>query len=598
MNRIRIKVTGESGMGLLSIGRIAGKALKEHGFQVLADREYPSLIKGGHSCLQVDFSPEPLHSLSREADFMIALDRPGLMEYIETVKEGGVIVHRSDRFGQLRGLQERIQKRNIRLVYCPAREMAQKLGGTEVMVNMVLLGVLWKALRLTLDPLEADIRTQFASKPKLLEIDLKCVRAGYDWEEAKTLSLPTLSPPKPKTRQLLLDGNMALTLGAIHAGVRAYFAYPMSPSSSILSYMANFSHATGILVKQAEDEITAAQMAVGAMFMGTRALVATSGGGFDLMTETFSLAGMVENPLVVIVAQRPGPATGLPTWSGQGDFNLARYAGHGEYSRVVMAASDPATCFTLIQHAFNIAEEFQVPVVLLTEKTIAETHAMTEPFPENEIPLKRGLVTDAKALAALQPSDRYRFTPSGVSPRWIPGSSPTVYCANGDEHEEDGTLTEDAIPVARMMEKRLQKLRTIEAGLPEPHIHGPRKGAAISFVGWGSSLNVMRDTLAFYEKKKLKVNYLHFDYLYPLKTKVLRQFFRDNKNVHLLEGNFEGQFGKFLEAETGLAFKGRLLKYDGRPFFAEDVTVYITHVTLSPSQSLRTSSAKSLPVTQ
>ncbi|MFH0820972.1 MAG: 2-oxoacid:acceptor oxidoreductase subunit alpha [Candidatus Peregrinibacteria bacterium] len=574
MNRIRIKVTGESGMGLLSLGRIAAKALKEHGFYVNADREYPSLIKGGHSSLQVDFSSQPIHSLSRQADLMIALDQPGLMGHLDTVKSGGVILHRSDRFSQIKGLNEEAKKRKLQLVYCPARDIARSFGGTEVMVNMVLLGVLWKALGLKLPALEAEIRHQFASKPKLLEIDLKCVRAGYQWEGIRAISVPQLPHPAKKPRQLLLDGNMALTLGAIHAGVRAYFAYPMSPMSSVLTSMADFSKEMGLLIKQAEDEITAAQMCVGAMFMGTRAFTTTSGGGFDLMTETVSLAGMTETPLVVAIGQRPGPATGLPTWSSQGDFNLALHAGHGEYPRVVVACADPASCFELIQHAFNLAEEFQTPVIVLTEKTIAETHAMTDVFKLKKIPIKRGLVTGADALAKLTSQDRYRLTPTGVSLRWIPGSSSVVYCANGDEHEEDGTLTESAEPVARMMEKRMRKLETISNAFPEPQLFGPKKGAAISFVGWGSSKNAMRDVIS--QNKGGKINYLHFDYLYPLKTKTLRQFWSENKNVHLIEGNFEGQFGRLIEGETGLKFKGKLLKYNGRPFFVEDVMEYIT----------------------
>ncbi|MFH1012694.1 MAG: 2-oxoacid:acceptor oxidoreductase subunit alpha [Candidatus Peregrinibacteria bacterium] len=574
MKRTVLKVTGESGMGLLSIGRIVAKVLKDMGYHVHADREYPSLIKGGHSSLQIDFGLDPLHSLSTEVDLVIALDRPGLLEYVDTVKKGGVLVHGYERHHLIKGLHEKAKKRGIKLVYLPARTLARNLGGNDLMINMVLLGLLWRVLGFPLKPLEKHIETEFADKPKLLTIDLKCVQTGHKAQGLKKLPEFKLPHPKTKPKKILLDGNMAIALGAAHCGVRAYYAYPMSPASSILTHIADNAKETGMLVKQVEDEITAAQMTVGSMFMGTRAFTATSGGGFDLMTETFSLAGMTETPLVIVIAQRPGPATGLPTWTSQGDLNLAMHAGHGEYARVVMAASDPTSAYELIQHAMNVAEEFQVPVVLLTEKTIAEAQTMVNPFKQKVIPIKRGLVTDKKELANLKSADRFCFTASGVSKRWIPGSSEVTYYANGDEHKEDGTLTEAADPVRLMMEKRLKKLEAIEKALPEPVIYGPKK-AKISFVGWGSSKGALLDAMEDYKKKGIAVNFLHYEYLYPLKTKLFKKFVQENKNVHLIEGNYSGQLGQLLKGQTGFEFKGRLLKYDGRSFFLEDITNYI-----------------------
>jgi 2-oxoglutarate ferredoxin oxidoreductase subunit alpha len=359
--------------------------------------------------------------------------------------------------------------------------------------------------------------------------------------------------------------------------------------------MANWANQFGIVVKQGEDEITVAQMALGSMFMGTRALAATSGGGFDLMTETVSLAGMIECPLVIIIAQRPGPATGLPTWTAQADLNLAIHAGHGEFARIVMAVSDPTSAFDLIQHAFNLAEEFQTPVLLLTEKTIAEAQETVETFRQNAVPIKRGLVP-ADKLNMLKSVDRYQITKTGVSKRWIPGSSPAFYYANSDEHWESGVLTEDGKKTAAMIEKRMKKLKSIEDALPEPVEYGPAK-ADISFVGWGSSKGVMLDAIEYLKSshhhnephgpnlpdpagqadelnEPSSVNYLHFDYLWPLKTKTLIKFFEQNKNVHLIEGNFQGQLGNLIEGHTGLKFKGRLLKWDGRPFFLEEVIKY------------------------
>jgi 2-oxoglutarate/2-oxoacid ferredoxin oxidoreductase subunit alpha len=573
MDRTVLKVAGESGMGLLSVGKVVAKILKDMGFYVHSDREFPSLIKGGFSNMQIDFGLSPIRSLSRHADLVIALDREGLVEYVDAVGEGGVVVHGYERHDKIMGLEEKARQRKVTLLYLPARTIARSLGGSDLMVNMVLLGLLWRVMGLPMKPLEGAIREQFAKKPALLEIDLKCVRAGY---EAQGLKVPEykIQLPKSKPKEILIDGNMGIALGAIKAGVRAYYAYPMSPASSILTYLANFSHDTGMLVKQAEDEITAAQMAIGSMFMGTRAFTATSGGGFDLMTETVSLAGITETPLVIVLAQRPGPGTGLPTWTAQGDLKMAIHSSHGEFTKIVLAASDPLSAYELIQHAFNLAERFQTPVVLLTEKAIAEAQTMVDLDKTEAITIERGLVTSEKDLAALKPSDRFKITEDGISRRWIPGSSAVGYYGNGDEHNEDGTLTENGPEVAAIVAKRMRKLKTIQDALPDPVVYGPKK-AALSLVGWGSSKNAALDAMERLAEKGIKVNYLHYEYLWPLRDEAFRAFFKANPNVHILENNYQGQLADILEGRTGLKFKGRLLKCDGRPFFRRDVTDYV-----------------------
>ncbi|MDP3976326.1 MAG: 2-oxoacid:acceptor oxidoreductase subunit alpha [bacterium] len=575
MNRTTVKVVGESGMGLASVGLIIAKSLKRMGYSIHSDREYPSLIKGGHSSVQIDFSTLPIHCLSEQADIVVALDRAGLEEYLGSVKKGGIIIHGYERHQLIKDLEKQAKSRHITLLYLPGREIASSVGGSVLMTNMVLLGLLWKVLNIKLKGLEDEVREKFKSKPQILEINLKCLSAGYAAESIKKVPQYSLPHPKRARKKILIDGNAALALGAIHCGVRAYYAYPMSPSSSILTHMANWSHQTGMLVKQGEDEITVVQLAMGSMFMGTRALCATSGGGYDLMTESVSLAGMIECPLVVILAQRPGPATGLPTWTAQADLNLAIYSSHGEFPRAVLAVSDPTSAFELIQHAFNIAERFQTPVLVLTEKVIAESLALVDPFDQKKIPIERGLVTDKAELKKLKSSDRYAITKTGVSKRWLPGSSPAFYFANGDEHWEDGTLTEEAKDCEAMIAKRLRKLVLIEKSFPEPKVYGSKTGADISFIGWGSSKGVMLDVIEEARQKGITVNYLHYEYLWPLKTKAVIEFCRKNKNIHLIEGNHDGQLSNLIEGKTDLKFKKRFLKWDGRPFFVEEVLEYV-----------------------
>ncbi len=577
MARFVIKIAGESGTGIESSGVIVMKALKKMGYWVTADREFPSLIKGGCANYQINFSDRPIKAMSKNHRIGVAVDREGVKSCLETLQPGSLLINGFEKWPRVvKNMEKEAQEKQIEIIHLPATTIAKDNGGSNLMVNVVVLGTLWRVLGFDLTVLKDQVAKQFGKKPQLLEINLRCLQSGYDFiQTLPNINLSDLNEihpnPEDGKQNLLIDGNTALCLGAIHCGVRAYYAYPMSPASSILSYLAKTAFDTGIVVKQAEDEITAAQMALGSMHVGARAFTATSGGGYDLMTETVSLAGMIETPMVVVIAQRPGPATGLPTWTGQGDLNLAIYSSHGEFARVVMACSDPSSAFENIQHAFNLAETFQCPTILLTEKTIAESKTTVSEFQQNKIPITRGLVA-TEELETVKPSDRYEITDSGVSKRWLPGKSKTIYFANGDEHHEDGSLDETE-GVGDMIWKRVKKIETIRQALPEPEIFGQPSNADISFVGWGSSKNAVLDAIG--QSLGYKINYLHFTYLWPLKTDKLKEFFANNLNVHLIEGNATGQLGQLIAKEADLKFAGKLLKWNGRSFYLEDVLEYI-----------------------
>ncbi len=575
MNRFCIKITGQSGSGLLSTGEIIINAFKDLGFFVIADREYPSLIKGGHSCFMINISDKQIHGLSKQADIMLSLDQQSMAPYFDNLKKQGVWVHGHERILGIKDLIKKAKNKNIFVISSQARTIAEKQGGNVLMTNVVLIGMFWKTLGLDFEIIKKSIKRKFAKKENLLKINVACLKAGFDSVE-KTLELKNFGVkiPTKKIKTISMNGNKALALGAIHCGCRFYTAYPMSPASSILTYFADFSEKTGALVKQAEDEITVANMAFGAMYTGTRAFCATSGGGYDLMTETVSLAGMTETPFVCVIAQRPGPATGLPTWSSQGDLNLAIYSSHGEFSRIVIGVSDPEDSFELIQHAFNLAEKYQTVVLILTEKTIAETEKTIFAFNQKQIPIERGLVKE-KDFSNLKSEDRYEITKNGLSKRWLPCTKNTPhYFGQGDEHKPDGSLDESE-KSEEMYAKRMKKQELISKALPEPEIHGTKSKADISFIGWGSTKNSMLDIMGNYKKKGIKINYLHFSYLYPLKTKKLAKFFKENSNVNLIEGNYQGQLGNLIKQNLNIEFKNKLLKYNGRPFFIEDIENFI-----------------------
>jgi len=574
MPRTVIKIAGESGMGIESSGMIVMKALKEMGFWVYGEREFPSLIKGGRANIQINFSDQQIYGMSDKIDISVAVDREGLLDSLETTKNRGIIINGFERWNKvIKNLDSIAEEKNLQIIHIPAREIAFSNGGNIIMVNVILLAYLWQVLGLDLEQLNDQIKIQFASKPDLIPVNLACSQGGFDFNpENGHPSFENLIDRTSlnKSPKILIDGNSSLVLGAIAAGVRTYFGYPMSPSSSILTYIADLADEYGIIVKQVEDEITAVQMSLGSMHMGTRSLTATSGGGFDLMTETVSLSAMIETPLVVIIAQRPGPATGLPTWTGQADVNLAIHAGHGEFARLVVACSEPESCFNLIQKTFNLAEKYQIPAIVLTEASIGMSYSTVLPF-EQKIPVQRHLEENNPELTQNQ---RYQITDSGVSKRWLPGTHEAVYFANGDEHWDGGQLTETAEDTKAMINKRNIKEKSLLADLPEPELYG-NPTAKTTIVGFGSTKKAVLDSLEILKTKGVEVNYLHYEFLWPVKTETIKSLFKNGNNLILIEGNYQGQFGTILEQKAEIKFSKKLLKYNGRPVVLEDVVAFV-----------------------
>jgi 2-oxoglutarate ferredoxin oxidoreductase subunit alpha len=341
-----------------------------------------------------------------------------------------------------------------------------------------------------------------------------------------------------------------------------------------------------MVVKQAEDEITAAQMVSGATYMGTRALTATSGGGFDLMSETVSLNAMIENPTVFVVAQRPGPAaTGLPTWTAQGDLLQVVNTSHGEFARCVLSVRNSQDAFDLMPVAFSLAEQYQITVIVLTEKQIAEALYTQAPYDMDKAEIHRGkLITDREDLKALKSSDRYDANAEGgISSRWLPGSDAATYCAQGDEHDAMGAVNETPCNTKSQMEKRMRKFHKLKAELPQPELHVSSHGEngadwmddgeeiELLVISWGSTSDVVEDAMSSEELQQRRVASLHYTYLWPLCTEKLQELVKRSKQSVLIEQNYQGQLGKLIRMECGLDIQDRVLKYDGRPFFYDEL---------------------------
>lgn len=563
-NRVAVKFAGESGQGINTLGKLLSKALKDTGFGIFAYREYPSLIKGGFASYQVDISSKEIASSSANCDILAVLDEDAMHQYIQSLNMGGIVLYDDKEIVFTADEKKYVKENNISLIYIDTVKIALDNRGNEIMANVVMLGSIWRVLGVEVKPLERVIRKYFAKKDVDIEAEVRCLKGGFDAKEIGDISLSSKLVKRIKgwSKSKLLTGNDAIALGAIAAGCRAYYAYPMTPATSILEVLGNTYKETGVLIKQAESEITAAQMVLGSMYMGTRAMTATSGGGFDLMTETISCSGMSETPFVVILAQRNGPGTGVPTWTGAGDLRVALNCGHGEFPRCVLSAGDPSECFELTQKAFDIAEKYQIPVILLTEKQVAESIFNISKLPKTE-KVKR-YFKEGKT--------RYEVTESGISPRWIPSSKNVPYLSTSDEHLEDGTSTENAESVSEMMGKRSRKLSTLYKEIPEPEYFGSGK-PEIVFVGTGSVKNCILDAL---KNQKREVGYLHYKYIYPLRTDTLEKLYEDDVRLISVENNQTGQLTDHILTESGIEIVEKLLKFDGRPFFVEDILDFLS----------------------
>lgn len=572
--RTSLKIVGASGQGIDSIGEVLAKALKRAGYCVFGYREYPSLIKGGHASYQLDISEEYIGSSETSVNIVIALNHHGLEHNLIDLKPGGIFIHSTDYWKFPEQHEKLIADRGLVLVNLPIERMLSTLKAKPILANVILSAFVWAMLEQDVDALKKMVGEKFAKKKDLLEMNMQSIDAGYGYQDEKIGKLRVAMPKADKRWKdhLLLTGSKAMGLGAAHAGVRLYAGYPMTPSSPLLTYIASIQNATGMVIKQAEDEITAAQIVSGAMFMGTRALTATSGGGFDLMSETLSLNAIIENPTVFVLAQRPGPATGLPTWTGQGDLLMAIHTAHGEFARCVMAVSSSDDSFSLMSEAFALAEEHQISVIVLTDKQIAEALYTQVPFDQKSATIRRGkLITDAKQLALLKATDRYDpSVKDGISKRWLPGSKAATYCAQGDEHSPDGTVDESAANAVAQIDKRMRKAETLKKALPDAELFGDQHPETV-IVGWGSTKTVVLDALKSNALKDKRIGYLHYTYLWPLKTERFVELANGAKRVILVEGTHQGQLAMLLRQETGIGIDHKVLKYDGRPFFYDEL---------------------------
>jgi 2-oxoglutarate ferredoxin oxidoreductase subunit alpha len=549
---INILVGGEAGQGLATIGESMARAMTRAGYEVAVCQDYMSRIRGGHNTFAIRTGPDPVLAPAEDIDILVALNQETVDLHLSRLTGRGVLVAGD-------GLAIPAGTPCLRV---PFRTLAPK----PLYDNVAALGVLGSAVCGDVAILERLVSEAFAKKgAEVLEANLTVLRAAYAWVKEQDFSFACMPPaPAENAGRLMLHGNEAIALGALAAGCNFVSFYPMTPGTSVVLTLIDKGRETGLVSEQAEDEIAAVNMALGAACAGARALVSTSGGGFALMCEGVSLGGMLELPVVLVVAQRPGPATGLPTRTEQADLNLVLYAGHGEFPRAIFAPGSPEDCFYLTHRAFDLAERYQTPCFVLTDQFLADSYRSVAPFDLDALPEPPELLLSPGEPAAYE---RYRLTEDGVSPRAIPGFSQALVRADSDEHTEDGRLTEDLAVRVAMQDKRLRKGQGLLEETVPPDYYGP-DGPDLLLVCWGSALGAALEARQTLEERGKKVAVLHFRQVWPLDGRQFLPFLESAREIVAVEGNSTGQLAALLRQETGVLLDKRILRYDGLPFTA------------------------------
>ncbi len=576
------KIGGEAGFGIMTTGVVFSKIATRSGYHIFDYVEYPSLIRGGHNAYEVHVSGQEISHLKPEIDILICLNKETFEKHKHRLTSSSLVVFDQDEFK----IEDDFKKVNV-----PFKKILSDLKGLPVMKNTIALGVSIGLLGGDINELLKIVEEQFAKKGEtVINFNRQFVQAGSD-EIKKNYSDLILNYliKKSAEQKLVMTGNDAFSLGSVIADCRVYSAYPMTPSSSVLTNLAAWQEEVGLVTRHAEDEISVINTAIGASYAGVRSAVGTSGGGFALMVESISFAGITEIPIVVFIAQRPGPATGMPTWTEQGDLLFTVFSGHGEFQKIVLAPGDNEEMIELTAKAYNLADIYQLPVIVMSDMYLSESHkSVSKKFVDDFITsykVNRGKLvknpsfaeaSEGKQNSKLQVKSqnflRYKITEDGISERLIPGTPGYFYQANSYEHVEDGHTTEEAQPRVDQVDKRTRKWVTyLSHDFAMPKVYGDLEKSEIVFVSWGSNKGTVLQAQKLLSKKGTFSAFIHFNHIYPLDKEKVTALLNQNKRYILVENNSWGQFGKLLMMETGVEIKEKFLKYDGRPITAEEI---------------------------
>ncbi|MFH1032635.1 MAG: 2-oxoacid:acceptor oxidoreductase subunit alpha [Chloroflexota bacterium] len=553
-------VGGEAGQGVQSVGFLLAKAFARGGYHVFADQDYESRIRGGHNFFRVRVKEGRVSAIVEPVNILVAFNKETIDLHRGELVKDGTIIFDGEKIKD-------IDNKNS-LFSIPLEKLAEEKAGDKLMANTVALSAALALVGYDVNILNDVLREHFG-KGKVANSNIAAASAGYEYARANYKKKSTVIKPISEAKRLLLTGNDAFCLGAIAAGCRFMAAYPMTPTTSIMEYMAAKSKDFDLVMVHAEDEIAAINMAIGAAYAGVRAMTATSGSGFCLMVEGLGIAGITETPLVVIEGQRPGPAVGLPTRTEQGDLQFVLHAHHGDFPRAVLAPATVDDAFWTIIKAFNWADKYQLPVIILTDHHLASSYTTIEPFDISKVTVDRGLLYSDKKSDPLE-YKRHKVTKSGISPRAFPGLSKALVVTDSDEHNESGHLIEDAEMRTAQVQKRLRKLFSLKQELSPPLSYGHKK-ADTTLIGWGSTYGAIHEAVDTLRHEGVSINVLHLNELWPFPEEAVTDAISNANNVYVIENNATGQLARLIKAETGCDVSSKILKFDGRPFTPAEI---------------------------
>lgn len=571
-NDFVVRIGGAAGDGISSTGEIFARTCSRSGLDVYGLNSYQSAIRGGHVWFQVRGSLDKVSSQGDNLDVLIALNSETAEIHAPFVSKGGVIIHDKVKVK----FNQNLVPEGVKVLAIPLADLARQYDKNPIMQNTVALGATIYLLGLNFDVFSQVLADVFGKKKQaVIDANTKAASSGLEFAKQSypqlevKLSLP--ANPRPK---LLMTGNQALALGAVMAGCKFYAAYPMTPASGILHWMAAHAASQRVVVKQAEDELAVINMGIGAGHAGVRSMVGTSGGGFSLMVEALGLAGMTETPIVIVESQRAGPSTGLPTKTEQGDLNMMTGASQGDFPRIVIAPLTVEDAYYASIEAFNLAERFQCPVILASDLLLSE-HLETVDELSSQVVIDRGeLIKSAPG----EQYKRFKLTETGISPRAIPGIPGTIFVAASDEHQEDGVVVSDVLSGIpkyvkereRQMEKRMKKMDLARNELAAPKLYGD-PSAGLTLVCWGSTFGVVLEAAEELAKNGISTNVYAIRNVMPFKAEQVVATLKNAKKLLDVECNYSAQMARMIRAETGFEIKDKFVKYDGEPIYVYEI---------------------------
>jgi len=564
VNSIEVMFGGQAGDGSLTTGDLIAGVFKRMGLEVYTYKDFPSRIRGGHTNYVIRAGERRDYGMADAVDGLVAFDLEAVQAHIDELRPGGFVIF--DNTDEV--VDGALRRSDVTWYEIPLAKIAKEDLGLELVRNTISLGVLGTLVGMDPAIMREDVTGVYKRKgEKVVDLNLRAIEAGERFVAEHFGAMPSGYglAARPDGDRLIMMGNDAIAFGALVAGCRFMAGYPITPATDILEWMSKQLPAFGGVVVQAEDELAAITMTLGAAFAGTRAMTATSWPGQALMTEAIGLAGVLEIPVVVVECARTGPSTGMPTKTEQSNLNHLIYSGHGEIPRVIVAPGTITESFELTATAFNLAEQYQLPVFVLTEQALCQSKATVKPFDIDAVRIDRGsLIDDGEVVFGEY--KRFAFTESGVSPRVIPGIPGGMHLAAGSEHNEAGVITENARNRARMMEKRMGKLEAVRDDLPRAVLHGVAD-ADLAIVGYGANTGPIREAVDRLSDAGVPVRFLQLRTLWPFPEDDIRAFVQGAQHVFVVENNYTGQLERLIRAVVGpLDALHGVRKYDGRPF--------------------------------